>query len=86
MASPAVVTFNDIQLILQNNLGNGVTVAYRVLGLAVEIPEMVLQLSPFLVRLFPGTSEPFAKLPAGAHDRPSIDKRQSRLRRSGRMK
>jgi hypothetical protein len=43
-------------------VGNDVTVAHRVLGQAVDIPKVVLQCHPILIRLFPATSEQFAKL------------------------
>jgi len=41
--------------------GNGVTAAQRLLGQAIDIAEAVLQTTPLSNRLFPGTSEPFAK-------------------------
>jgi hypothetical protein len=63
VASSAASSLSNIYLIFLDNLGNGVTVAYRVLGQAVDFPEGVLQLAPFLVRFFPDTSEPFAKPP-----------------------
>jgi hypothetical protein len=49
-----------------NPLGNGVTVAYQISGYPVDISELVSQLPPFLIRLFPGTSDGFARLFAGA--------------------
>jgi len=45
-----------------NQLGNGVTVAYRFLGQVVDIAKVVLQSTPILIRLFPVTSGTFAKL------------------------
>jgi hypothetical protein len=42
---------------------NSVTAAQRVLAQAVEIPYQVLQHRVVSVRVFPGTSEPFAKSP-----------------------
>jgi hypothetical protein len=42
-------------------VGNGVTVAYRFLGQAVDIAKVVLQITHISIRLFPGTSEAFAK-------------------------
>ena len=47
-------------------MGNGVTVAYQISGYPVDISELVSQLPPFLIRLFPGTSDGFARLFAGA--------------------
>ena len=43
-------------------MGNGVTVAQRLSAYAVEIPYIVLQPPYILIRLFPATSETFAKL------------------------
>jgi hypothetical protein len=43
-------------------LGNGVTVAHLLSGYAVEISHLVLQTPYILIRLFPATSETFAKL------------------------
>jgi hypothetical protein len=44
------------------SVGNGVTVAYRILGQAVEISGLVFQSPPIFNRLFPATSEAFVKL------------------------
>jgi hypothetical protein len=51
--------------LLANRLGNGVTVAFRVLGQAVDIATPVLQQAIISDRLFPGTSAAFAKLSDG---------------------
>jgi hypothetical protein len=53
--------FRQETLQYQLLMGNGVTVAYRILGQSVDIPERVLQSALALVRPFPGTSDPFAK-------------------------
>jgi hypothetical protein len=45
----------------QSLMGNGVTVAYRILGEAFEIPKLVSQSHVILIRLFPDTSGRFAK-------------------------
>jgi hypothetical protein len=47
------------------SVGNGVTVAYRVLGYPFDFAKVVLQPTPILVRLFPAISERFAKPSAG---------------------
>jgi hypothetical protein len=54
--------FHKILNLFVNPLGNGVTVAYRFLGQVVDIAKVVLQSTPILIRLFPVTSETFAKL------------------------
>jgi hypothetical protein len=46
---------------VEQSLGNGVTVVYRFLGQAVDIAKVVLQTTHISIRLFPGTSEAFAK-------------------------
>jgi hypothetical protein len=48
--------------IIQPETWNGVTVAYRFLGQVVDIAKVVLQTPSILIRLFPVTSETFAKL------------------------
>jgi hypothetical protein len=45
-----------------NPLRNGVTVAYRFLGQAIDFTKVVSQPTSVLIRLFPATSDPFAKL------------------------
>jgi hypothetical protein len=43
------------------SMGNGVTVAYRTLGYLVDLIQPVSQPYPFLIRLFPGTPDTFAR-------------------------
>jgi hypothetical protein len=56
-------------------IGNGVTVAFRFLGQAVDIAKVVFQSASLLIRLFPDTSGRFAK-PAAFTEALSLSWRQ----------
>jgi hypothetical protein len=42
-------------------LGNGVTVAFQILAYFIDFAQVVLQNTFFLIRLFPGTPDTFAR-------------------------
>src|ERR1700734_2434003 len=54
-------TFLGNEVISNTSVGNGVTVAFQILGYRVEILQPFYQTPPFLIRLFPGTSSSFAR-------------------------
>jgi hypothetical protein len=54
-------TFLGNEVISNTSVGNGVTVAFQIFGYSVEILRPFYQTLPFLIRLFPGTSSPFAR-------------------------